>query len=393
MILLALLRTDARSAAIWFGVGCGFCLLVQQHRGTGLTAGVAAVQLVDAWIQAPTWDAFRRQAVARLGRFTLGVIGVVVVGLAPLVVAAGPDALYEALVRFPLNNYLHHHQGTVSWGLAFPPYTHVASVVRWIPLVIPLALVRVGVQSWRRLPPTSWRPLLVTAIIAGTTTAMMWYFPDFVHLAVAAPVTLALTAEAGQRLIAPRAAGRLWRLAVVASVATGLGWLLVDNLAARRAWYNLRRETAFGTIDFGSPSEANAVEIIARGLDRSPRREAFAYPYGASLYLEADAVNPTRFQFLTPTYSDPAQIDEVIRVLEQRQVPYVLVVAQSFKWASDPVVQYLRRAYRRVPLPRAPDRLVFAVFERMPGAPDGLPERPTAPPMAPAGGQSPAEGR
>ncbi|HSP95805.1 MAG TPA: hypothetical protein VL049_00995, partial [Candidatus Dormibacteraeota bacterium] len=155
VILLALLRADTPRAAFWFGVGCGFCLLVQQHRGIGLVVGVTAVQLVDAWAGASSWSAFGRQAISRLSRFGLGIVGMVAIGLGPLLVAAGPPALYEALVRFPLINYRHHHQGMVWWGLAFPPFTKIASVVRWIPLLIPLALIRVGIQCWQRQPPAA----------------------------------------------------------------------------------------------------------------------------------------------------------------------------------------------------------------------------------------------
>jgi hypothetical protein len=382
-MLLALLRADTRRRAFWFGVGCGLCLLIQQHRGTGMLAGVVAVQVLDAWSGSVGWGAFVRQALARISLLAAGVAVTVVAGLAPLLIAAGPEALYDSLVRFPLRNYRQHHQGMVWWGLAFPPFMAIGFVVRWLPLLIPVALARGAVGLLRRQPVDAWRPLLVTAILAATTTAMMWYYPDFVHLAVAVPITLALAAEAIERVVGLAGRRRLLGAALLAPVAAGIAWMLVDNLNMRRAWYSLRTETAFGTVHFSSSTEAAAMQIIARGLDSAPRRETFAYPYGASLYLIADAVNPTRFQFLTPSYSDAAQIHEALRTIEHRQVPYVFVMALSLDWARDPVIRYLKKAYDRVPLPPADDRLLYAVYKRKPGVRVRIPPIRVPPPPRP----------
>lgn len=371
-MLLLLLRVDTGRRALWLGVGCGLCLLIQQHRGTGVLAGVAAVQVLDAWLDCSGWAGFVRQVLARLARVAAGAALTVAAGLLPLLVAAGPNALYDALVRFPLGNYRHFHQSIPWGGLAIPPFARIGLVVTWLPLLIPLALLRSAVGLMRRGAAPTWRPLLVSALFAATTTGMMWYFPDFVHLALAAPITLALAAEAAERVLALLGRRRALGAALLAPVAAGIAWLMVDNLTMRRGWYSLRRETAFGTVDFGSQAEAAAFETIARGLDFSPRREAFAYPYGASLYLVANATNPTRFQFLNPRYSDPAQVEEALAVLEHRQVPYVLVAPLSLDWNHDPVVEYLKRNYDRVRLPNSGDVFLYAVFKRRAGAPREL---------------------
>ena len=75
-----------------------------------------------------------------------------------------------------------------------------------------------------------------------------------------------------------------------------------------------------------------------------PSRELFCYPILSSLYLTVGAHNPTRFQFLLPAYSGPAQMEEVIGVLERRQLPYIVALTR-FVAADDPVVAYLRRDY------------------------------------------------
>jgi hypothetical protein len=57
-----------------------------------------------------------------------------------------------------------------------------------------------------------------------------------------------------------------------------------------------------------------------------------------------DADNPTRFQFLLPGYNSPAQLQEVIEVLEQRKLPYI-VAFPGFLPAGDPINAYLQREY------------------------------------------------
>lgn len=364
-MVVVLLRVATPRGAFWIGMASGLCLLIQQHRGTGVLVAVAAVQVVDAWAQAVDRRHRARQVVARLAAVAAGAALVVTAGLLPLAVAAGPTALYDALLRFPLQNYRQYHQSVPWGGLAIGPFATVGFVVRWVPLVIPLALTRGVVGLVRRRDDRTWRPLLVTALFAASTTAAMRYYPDYIHLAVAAPLTLALVAEGLEQLLR-RTTRRLVAAAWITPVAVGIAWILADNLSARWLARNVRRETAFGTVDFGSPSEAAAMEIIARGLDAAERRETFAYPYGASLYLVANARNPTRFQFLNPLYSDPAQLNEALRTLEERRVPYVLVSTYSITWKLDPVVRYLLQAYDRVPLPPGKDRIMYAVFKRRP---------------------------
>jgi hypothetical protein len=304
----------------------------------------------------------------------------VAAGLGPLLVAAGVTPLYDSLVRFPLRNYPQFHQHMVWGGGVLPAFATIALVASCLPALIPVALARGVLGLWRRRPVATWRPLLVSGLLAATTTAAMWYFPDFVHLALALPLTLPLAAEAVQRLLTLLGNRRLLGAALLTPITAGVAWLLADNLVLRRGWFSLPRDTAFGRVDFSNVAEAQAMEIIARGLDTAERREAFAYPYGASLYLVANATNPTRFQFVNPRYSDPAQIDEVMRILEERKVPYVLVAALSLEGKRDAILQYLVRAYERVPLVGAgSSSFLFAVFKRRP---DGRREA-SAPAVAP----------
>ena len=62
--------------------------------------------------------------------------------------------------------------------------------------------------------------------------------------------------------------------------------------------------------------------------------EIFTYPYCPMYYFLSAATNPTRYSILLYNYNTPSQFREVIRVLEERRVKYV-VVGQDFSIQSD----------------------------------------------------------
>jgi hypothetical protein len=55
-----------------------------------------------------------------------------------------------------------------------------------------------------------------------------------------------------------------------------------------------------------------------------PGEEIFAYPYCPMYYFLSATTNPTRYSILLYNYNTPSQFQEVIRVLDQRKVRYVL---------------------------------------------------------------------
>ena len=55
-----------------------------------------------------------------------------------------------------------------------------------------------------------------------------------------------------------------------------------------------------------------------------PGEEVFAYPYCPMYYFLSSTTNPTRYGGLLYNFNTPGQFDEVVRVLEQRRVRYVL---------------------------------------------------------------------
>jgi hypothetical protein len=56
----------------------------------------------------------------------------------------------------------------------------------------------------------------------------------------------------------------------------------------------------------------------------APGEEIFAYPYCPMYYFLSATTNPTRYGGLLYNFNTPSQFEEVVRVLEQHRVRYVL---------------------------------------------------------------------
>jgi hypothetical protein len=56
----------------------------------------------------------------------------------------------------------------------------------------------------------------------------------------------------------------------------------------------------------------------------APGEEIFAYPYCPRYYFLSSTTNPTPYSILVYNYNTPSQFQEVVRILEQRKVKYVL---------------------------------------------------------------------
>jgi 4-amino-4-deoxy-L-arabinose transferase-like glycosyltransferase len=88
--------------------------------------------------------------------------------------------------------------------------------------------------------------------------------------------------------------------------------------------------------------------------------EIFAYPYCPRYYFLGAAKNPTPFSLLIYTYNTPSQFQEVVQILEQHKVRYVIwdtnlenVIADIFPSASPPpggfiIEPYLKSHYRLI---------------------------------------------
>jgi hypothetical protein len=92
----------------------------------------------------------------------------------------------------------------------------------------------------------------------------------------------------------------------------------------------------------------------------APGEEIFAYPYCPRYYFLGAAKNPTPFSLMIYSYNTPSQFQEVVQILEQRKVRYVIwdtnlenVIADIFPAANPPpggfiIEPYLESHYRLV---------------------------------------------
>jgi hypothetical protein len=74
----------------------------------------------------------------------------------------------------------------------------------------------------------------------------------------------------------------------------------------------------------------------------APGEEIFAYPYCPKYYFLSSTTNPTPFSIMVYNYNTPSQFQEVIRILDQRKVRYVLwdknldqVTAEAFPASTE----------------------------------------------------------
>ena len=105
------------------------------------------------------------------------------------------------------------------------------------------------------------------------------------------------------------------------------------------------------------PVEAEIYDTMRTLLDGAPSRELFCYPIFSYLYLMLDADNPTRYQFLLRGYTSPEQMDEIVQVLQERKLPYI-VVMPGFLKPDDPIMAYLRRDYEPIG-PRPAEQAIY----------------------------------
>jgi hypothetical protein len=186
-------------------------------------------------------------------------------------------------------------------------------------------------------------------LFAAATVGALVYYPDFIHLAFAAPVFLAVAVEALERTLrrAPPVAVLRWLPAACALALTvAVGVHLREVYLVQHADYGISRETAFGRVDFRSVAEADFVELVRVELDDSQTGELFCYPVFTSLYLMTGGRNPTRHVLMFPGYLPTSEYERTIRILEERRVPVVVMADGMIDPQSDPMYRYVRSRYR-----------------------------------------------
>ena len=353
LLFLLCLSPRWRQARWSFALGLvnGILIGVQQQRGTVVAVGVGAlfllVHLVDQRFgQAGPW----RQVFWRMAAFAAGVLIVVVPLLGTFVILAGSGPMFTALVRFPLVNYRHafHSQWAQALAAGYARYTFPL-LLRFLPIVFAALLPRMAMNWLRRRDRDELRTMAVIAVFAGASVLSIAYYPDLIHIAFIAPVFFVAIAETAEWALAvgghrvATVAGPLIALAVIA----GVVWQFQRTMT--RSWHEfpVPYDSRFGRIDFVDSAELRVIDTARTLVEQSPNKDLFCYPSIAGPYLMTGGRNPTPYQFFTPHWNDPEQLDDILATLETRQVPLV-IIAPLLAGAHDPVTEYVGQHYGAV---------------------------------------------
>jgi hypothetical protein len=342
-------RHERPSWALGPGLVLGLLIGVQQARGITIAAGMLVWLLVDR--------ALRRRYAAPVPpllaepAWLAGGVLMIVLPLGIFLVArAGVEPVWRALVLHPLINY--RAQSHCPWGLVNFPIAPQSTytfprLLAYLPVVLVAPAVRLIRLVLRREDLAAARRLALLLVFSGSSIMSILYFPDFIHIAFIASVLFVVLAESVEwavRLL-PASPVLVRACGVAAGVVLALAGAvhLQRNLVRSREAYRFTRQTAFGRVDLANPVEAALYDRV-QALPRDQTRELFCYPIISHLYLMLDARNPTPYQFVVPGYTAPDQIQDILTILDARQLPYV-VALPGLTAPGDPIMAYIERHY------------------------------------------------
>lgn len=343
------------------GLVSGASIGVQHQRGLPVAAGVGVVLILlhlagRRFRTDLSWSALAQQ----LGAYAGGILLVVVPLMLPSLWLAGTDALIEGLIRFPVETYRPTFR-TV-WGAVgpltkeFAPYTFPL-VLRYAPVVLVLVGLRLVSDLIGGRHERTVHQQLALLVLSLSAVASIWYYADFIHVAFIAALFFVAIAASLQWALSPL---RRWP-----RVATAVGVLLALACAAplgahlqrnhARAWmtYRVPHQTAFGRVDFATKWEPVLIDATRAALAQVPGAELFCYPTLAAPYLTTGGKNPTRYQFFDARALPKRYGDEVVALLRQRRVEFLLI-AYAYIKRDDPIAQLMQAEYEAVPIPELP---------------------------------------
>jgi hypothetical protein len=361
LVMLTMMRGPWASRPRWAivpGLVTGVLIGIQQQKGVLIAAGVGAIFVLDHLVDRryPRPESWRCLGV-RLLCFAAGVALIVIPLLATLLWLAGFDPLFDALVRFPLVNYRSSFR--TRWGavlsitIGYADHTYPL-VLKYLPVALLPACVRIVVGLYRGSDRTRLRQLIVLVVSAASAAMSIWYLPDFIHIAFVAGVFLVAAAEAIEWALtsvirAPRPQAAI-RWGVAAALTLALAAHLRWNAAELWKQFHYPHETAFGRIDFGVAWAPVLIDRTRELLSETATGELWAYPNTSEPYLTTGGRNPTPYQFFNSQVSPREHTERVLEILATRRVPYI--VCQSFFLrAKDPVVQAILADYESVSIP------------------------------------------
>ena len=310
---------DRRKSSLLFVTGAlaGVTTCFLQQKGVLLLLAV----LLWLWIQ----QRRRSNPLSSLGMTAAGYTSVIALVLAYFWTQHALWDLFYANVLWPAQHYSAVNVVPYARGIVRDCWDHFVvakSGFRWtivtasvliVPFLFVAALPALLLPLAARSPRTSVRPEIVLYWLCGVA---LWlselHRKDIGHLVFASPLLIILCVHYLQRYRAKIAELALQILAISATCLATFNLFLV--LSARPT------ATRVGSVAvFKNLSALKALDEKVR-----PGEEVFAYPYCPMYYFLSATTNPTRFGGLLYNFNTPEQFDEVVRVLEQRRVRYVV---------------------------------------------------------------------
>jgi 4-amino-4-deoxy-L-arabinose transferase-like glycosyltransferase len=178
---------------------------------------------------------------------------------------------------------------------------------------LPLFLLLVAMRcKWKSIPP-----LLALYWLCGWA---IWFAEfhrrDIDHLVFGSPLLILLCIHTLTEIRGKLAHAALQILAICAVCLASFNCCVVLFAGAHTTETRVGRAALIG----------KGPDRVLRFLDEhlSPGEAIFSYPYFPTYYFLSAANNPTRYSILMYNYNTPAQFREVVSVLEQRRVRYVI---------------------------------------------------------------------
>jgi 4-amino-4-deoxy-L-arabinose transferase-like glycosyltransferase len=256
---------------------------------TGGYISVVGLMLVYFWSRHALWDLFYANVVWPSGHYS----AVNVVPYAQGMIRDCWDHFVIAKSGF--------HWTIVTAAVLITPFLFVAA----LPALLPALAAR-----YRR---NALRPeILLYWLCGGALWLSEIHRKDIWHLVFGSPLLIILCIYYLQQYRAKVADLALQVLAISAACLAGFNLFLA--LSARPLATRVGTVAVFKNV----PALALLDDKVA------PGEEIFAYPYCPIYYFLSATTNPTRYGGLVYNFNTPSQFEEVVRVLEQRRVRYVL---------------------------------------------------------------------
>ena len=346
VLIIALLPQPTSRRAAVMGVVVGLITMVHQQRGAFIGIGVAAclvaAALLARWYRpVPVSVPLTQHVLA----FAAGTLLVVVPLVGWLVLRAGIEPTWQAVVSFPLVNYRAAVRTTWGSGGAF------SGTLPWLlallPAVLAVTVPRVLALALRRADPERARALTVLTVFGLFSILSISYYPDFIHLAFIAPVFLVAVAEVSEWGLCrmPARVNRILGRGLALALAAAIAWRLERNLTVQpKSQPLLSYASAFGRVELNQ-SEINWLSNLDALLRDVPSRTLYVHPNAGFTYLLLGARNPTRFEFVVRNYTPVEALQEVVGNLAVERPRYV-VTHEALIWKGDPIAEFIRAHYR-----------------------------------------------